>query len=61
MKTFCPVFIIAAYLFCCVSCKQNEGDLIYSVSDFNTPISCVAPSQWQDSSIIWLGFENGNT
>ena len=52
----CPIFI-AACLFFCVSCTTKNGDLIYSVSDFNVPISCISPSN--NDSTLWVGFENG--
>jgi hypothetical protein len=53
------VFVILACFLSCVSCKQENNDLIYSVSDFNIPISCLAPLRGSDS-ILWICLENGN-
>jgi hypothetical protein len=61
MKTISPIFTIAICLLLCVSCKQKKNDdneLIYSPSEFNTPISCIAPAQKSDS-ILFIGLESG--
>ncbi|MDR0540873.1 MAG: hypothetical protein LBH19_01530, partial [Dysgonamonadaceae bacterium] len=58
MKTIHSILFIVTCLLC-ASCKHSEGDLIHSVSDFGVPISCISPSQGNDS-IFFIGLENGN-
>ena len=62
MKTPCPIFVFACCLLINVSCtwsRQANNDLIFSVSDFKVPISCISSSAEGNDSILLIGFENG--
>jgi hypothetical protein len=57
--TYLVFVIIACIFFVYILCRQDSNDLIYTASDFNIPISCIAFPQNSDS-ILWVGLANGN-
>jgi hypothetical protein len=57
MKAICPILVVISCLFY-TSCRQDKKDLIYTVSDFSVPISCISSSH--SDTVFYIGEETGD-